>query len=447
MVSESSSTPKADGAGTGMSAPTLSKAAPKMVAATSDCGIPENWDRVTIATLIERGATIRTGPFGTLLKAAEYSVDGVPVISVGEIGTGSVNITDDTPRVPAKVTKRLPEYLLRAGDIVFGRKGAVDRSALVRADQDGWFLGSDGIRLRLPRTVVPEYAMYQLQRREARDWLASNSVGTTMASLNQEVIGRVPILIAPEIEQRAIAAALSDADALIGSLDKLIAKKRAIKLATMQQLLNGKHRLQGFAGTWGTVSLGTISEFITKGATPTTYGFGWATDGVTFLRSECVSDHGLDLSESMMISARAHALLKRSEVRSGDILMTITGNVGRVVLLDDRFERGNINQHIARIRISDSTIYSEFVFQYLSQECMRNYYQSITTGQAYPQISLVQVRNTEIPRPSPDEQNAIATVLSDMDDEIRTLELRRDKAKAIKQATVQQLLTGRIRLV
>jgi type I restriction enzyme S subunit len=229
----------------------------------------------------------------------------------------------------------------------------------------------------------------------------------------------------------------------------------------MQQLLTGQLRLPGFGsrvtfsnrtplgdfpGDWELVPLSRVSAFITKGSTPTTYGFGWKDDGILFLRSECVSERGLDLSESTFIAPEAHHFLRRSEVNDGDILMTITGNVGRVAHLPHGFGSANINQHIARIRILDLQIATSYVLHFLSQPSMRKYYNLITTGQAYPQISLAQVRDTVLPMPSFPEQSAIAAVLSDMDAELEALEQRRDKTRSLKQCMMQELLTGRTRL-
>jgi type I restriction enzyme S subunit len=197
---------------------------------------------------------------------------------------------------------------------------------------------------------------------------------------------------------------------------------------------------------WEPIPLKFISDFITKGATPTTYGFSWANDGILFLRSECVSEQGLDLTQSMFITPEVHNILKRGEVRARDILMTITGNVGRVIYLSNDFGIANINQHIARIRITDINVAADYVFHFLSQFKIRKYYGSITTGQAYPQISLNQVRDTRIPLPPLPEQRAIATALSDMDALITSLDRLIAKKREIKQATMQQLLTGRTRL-
>ena len=194
-----------------------------------------------------------------------------------------------------------------------------------------------------------------------------------------------------------------------------------------------------------TVSLDEISAFITKGSTPTTYGFKWEATGVPFLRSECVSDHGLDMRQSMFISPAANQALRRSQVVDGDILMTITGNVGRVVRLTG-VDQANINQHIARIRVIAPRFDSGFIYHYLSQGVMRGYYESIVTGQAYPQLSLVQVRETGIPAVPIAEQKAVAVALSDADDQIVVLERLITKKQAIKQGMMQALLTGRTRL-
>lgn len=194
-----------------------------------------------------------------------------------------------------------------------------------------------------------------------------------------------------------------------------------------------------------TSKLGDICAFITKGATPTTYGFKWETTGIPFLRSECVSDHGLDMGQSMFISAAANTALRRSQVADGDILMTITGYVGRVIRLEG-VGVANINQHIARIRVKDPAFDPGFVYHYLSQRPMREYYESIVTGQAYPQISLVQVRETEIPSLPIAEQRQIAAALDDADAELAALQSRLTKARDIKTGMMQQLLSGRTRL-
>lgn len=197
---------------------------------------------------------------------------------------------------------------------------------------------------------------------------------------------------------------------------------------------------------WKLSNLSGLAAFITKGATPTTYGFKWESSGVLFLRSECVGKTGLDLSQSKFISESAHASLRRSVVREGDLLITITGYVGRVVVYRGT-EDANINQHIARVRINSPLVCSRLVYHYLSLPQVRSGFNAITTGQAYPQISLKQVRDAEIPfPPTRAEQEAIAKALSDADALIDALEQLAAKKRQLKQGAMQELLTGKKRL-
>ena len=194
-----------------------------------------------------------------------------------------------------------------------------------------------------------------------------------------------------------------------------------------------------------TISLSNISEFITKGATPTTYGYKWELSGVPFLRSECVSEDGLNMAESMFISIQADRALRRSRVVEGDLLITITGNVGRVIRFTG-FDQANINQHIARARINSSSFDSRFVYHYLSQTNVREKFESITTGQAYPQLSLAQVRNVQIPVMPLSVQEEIADALDTADELISNLENVAAKKRDVKQGMMQELLTGGTRL-
>lgn len=172
--------------------------------------------QITLGCLIKEGdAHLQTGPFGTALKAAEYSKSGVPLISVGEIKSGYLDITNKTPRIDAKTSERLPKFILKEGDIVFGRKGAVDRNSIINSEQDGWFLGSDGIRLRLSKNYNSFYISYLLRSPHIRSWLLMNSEGTTMPSLNQEILSRLPLIIPTYSVQNKIAKILCRFDGKI----------------------------------------------------------------------------------------------------------------------------------------------------------------------------------------------------------------------------------------
>lgn len=193
---------------------------------------------------------------------------------------------------------------------------------------------------------------------------------------------------------------------------------------------------------WRSASLAELSDFITKGTTPTTLGFSWTEDGVLFLRSECVSEVGLRTRGSQHISAEAHNTMARSAIQGGDLLVTITGNVGRVCIFPNHMEPANINQHIARIRILDKDrADSEFFLHVLSTREYKKHFEKIVTGLAYPQLSLRQIRETRVPLPPLPEQRKIAAILSSVDATIEKTEIVIEQLQIVKKAMMHELLT------
>jgi type I restriction enzyme, S subunit len=401
--------------------------------------IPQQWEIAQLGNI----GQIKTGPFGTLLKADEYSGrNGTPLISVREVGQGILRVDEGTPLVPPSVVRRLPEYVLRAGDIVFGRKGAVDRSALVNESQGGWFLGSDGIRFRPTVACHPPYIAYQLQRQQVQSWLLQNATGTTMPSMNQEILCRVSLPLAPPLEQRAIAEALSNVDALIGALDQLIAKKRDLKRAAMQQFLTGNQRLPGFTGHWKVKPLGEIAElkngYAFRSATYTDLG------EFNIITIANVQDGYMDNTECNKVASIPMDIQPHHKLRRGDILISMTGNVGRVCRVNE--DNCLLNQRVGKI--VSTAVEDGLLFFLLSQRPFIVAMMGKAKGGAQGNLSVTDITTHQFHVPSdPGEQIAIAEVLSDMDAELVALEQRRDKTRALKQGMMQELLTGRTRLV
>ncbi len=182
------------------------------------------------------GGSLKTGPFGTTLKAAEYAADGAPVVSVGEIGDGYLRIRSETPKVGADVCERLSEYLLEAGDIVFARKGAVERTAWVREEEHGYFLGSDGLRLRVGDGVHSRYLSFALRSAGVRQWLLQHAGGSTLLSLNQSTLQRVPVPLPDLATQTAIADVLGALDDKIAANERVLERNLRLRGAIFESL-------------------------------------------------------------------------------------------------------------------------------------------------------------------------------------------------------------------
>jgi type I restriction enzyme, S subunit len=415
--------------------------------------IPEDW----VVKRVHEFASVKTGPFGTLLKASEYSEsDGVPLISVGEIRQGFLAVTDNTPRVSETVTRRLPQYLLREGDIVFGRKGGVERSALVRQHQSGWFLGSDGMSIRPSRDHHAKYLAFQFQTRQIQAWLLRNAIGTTMPSLGQEVLRRAAVPIPPTgAEQEAIASVLGEVDDLVASIDQLLAKKRHLKQGAMQDLLTGKKRLPGFevktgvrktdAGVipedWSVKRLGEIGEALIG----LTYKpSDVRSDGILVLRSSNIQEGALRFDDNVFVETEVpHRLM----VRPGDILICVRNGsrdlIGKCVQIDDRAHGMTFGAFMAIFR---SPLNNFIYHQFQSPAIKRQIHAHL--GATINQITNKSLNSFEVfLPPTKAEQGAIASILSEMDAELATLEQKLTKIRALKHGMMQELLTGRTRLV
>ncbi|MCX6701251.1 MAG: restriction endonuclease subunit S [Methanomicrobiales archaeon] len=176
-----------------------------------------NWTQYTIKDFMDKGEVdLQTGPFGTQLHASDYVDTGTPMINARNIGFGEIR-TEKLEYLSEDTVKRLSSHLLHTNDLVFGRKGTVERHVLILPEQDGWFQGTDCLRIRFKsKSINPRFVSYTFLTDYHKQWMINQSShGATMTSLNQEIISRIPLNL-PDIQlQNKIAAILSAYDDLI----------------------------------------------------------------------------------------------------------------------------------------------------------------------------------------------------------------------------------------
>ena len=187
-----------------------------------------------------------------------------------------------------------------------------------------------------------------------------------------------------------------------------------------------------------------ISAFITKGATPTTYGFDWQPNGVYFFRNDCIKNNVFVYGDYSFITEEANKFLQRSEVTGGDIVIAITGDIGKVGLIPSEVKKANINQHLARVRIVKDA-FPYFVYMYLCSDKVQRTYKKIKTGLSMPQLSLAQIRDTNIPRVSLPEQQKIAEFLSTIDTVIAKQKETVSAWEERKKGVMQKLFSQEVR--
>lgn len=241
-----------------------------------------------------------------------------------------------------------------------------------------------------------------------------------MASLNQQILGRVVVPFPPSLEeQEAIATALSDADALIESLEQLLAKKRQIKQGAMQELLTAKRRLPGFEGEWSKRSIGDLLSI----------RHGKAQKAV-----EVADGPYPILATGGQIGTANRFLYDKPSVLIGR-----KGTINQPQFMDTPFWTVD-TLFYSEVKAPNS---AKFLFY---RFCLIDWMQ-YNEASGVPSLNARTIEAVEILCPDPDEQTAIATILSDMDADISALEARLAKARAIKRGMMQELLTGRIRLI
>jgi type I restriction enzyme S subunit len=286
--------------------------------------------------------------------------------------------------------------------------------------------------------LVSEYLLGTLNFR-VEYWKRVASSSRKDPNISSQDIRNFPIPYPRPPEQRAIAEALSDADALLGVLDRLIAKKRDLKQAAMQQLLTGKKRLPGFHGEWEETTLGQIGECI--------IGLTYKPEnvvehGLLVLRSSNVQNGQLAFDDNVYVNLRVPEHLV---TRPGDILVCVRNGsralIGKCATIDEAAAGVTFGAFMSVYR----TKHWRFIAHaFQAHDIQRQIRDNI--GATINQITNKDMKAFRVKLPREAEQTAVAEVLTDMDAELAALEQRREKTRALKQGMMQELLTGRTRL-
>lgn len=297
--------------------------------------------------------------------------------------------------------------------------------------------------------LVPKFLTYSFLGREQDLLKLVSSAGNSAGVLDTKLVQSFEIFLPVQKEQWAIAEALSDVDGMVGELDKLIAKKRAIKQGAMQQLLTGKTRLPGFSRDWIGRRMSAIGATFggLSGKNKDDFGRGNASY-VTFLN---VLENVI-LDSRRFESVRIEARESQNPVQEGDLLFNGTsespGDLAMGAVVAAHQDNLFLNSFCFGFRVYDQGEYLPLFLAYFFRGSPgRTLMYALAQGATRYNMSKSQFRTLKLWIPLFDEQTAIANVLSDMDAEIAALEHRREKTSALKQGMMQQLLTGRIRLV
>lgn len=402
------------------------------------------WDTATIGDFLD----FKNG----LNKGKEFFGYGTPIVNYTDVYRKR-SLTKNDVRGKVNLTRdEIHRFDARKNDVFFTRTSEtpeeVGMSSVLLDDIDDCVFSGFVLRGRPKNDMfTPEYCKYCFTTEAVRNAITMGCTYTTRALTNGKQLSAIEIVVPSKPEQEAIAQSLTDIDELILSLEKLVAKKKAIKQGAMQELLTGKRRLPGFSGKWISGKWEEVLDCFSSGATPyrgnpTFYkgSIKWVSSG------ELNYNHIMDTLEHISTEAKEKTNLTIHP--AGIFLMAITGleasgTRGSCAILD---APATTNQSCMAI-YGTYKMSTEYLFHYYVQhgdELAFQYCQG-TKQQSY---TAAIVKKLPIYYPEDvAEQNAIASVLTSMDNEVRALKQKLAKYRQVKQGMMQQLLTGKIRLM
>ena len=409
--------------------------------------IPEDWKVLQLGEI---------GKFskGSGIKKDDSQSGEIACVRYGEIYTKHNHVVKNyhsfISQGVAKGAKKL-----KTGDILFAGSGEtkeeIGKSVAVVDDIDV-YAGGD-IVVFSPLNTDSVFLGYLLDTPLARLQKSSKGQGDAVVHISSSSLSTIKLPFPPLPEQTAIAAALSDVDALMGELDKLIAKKRDIKQATMQQLLTGKKRLAGFSGEWEVKTFGELFDYL-----PT----------ATNSRADLSESGDVYYVHYGDIHTRFHNHLDFQHTQPSKIERLKCKNAaflknGDWVMADASEDFDGVGKSIEILGLNENTKAVAGLHTFLLREkrplfapmfkghlgnlkSLHEQFLRVATGMKVFGVSKTALKDLVLTIPSIEEQTAIATILSDMDTEINALQQKREKTAQLKQGMMQELLTGRIRL-
>jgi type I restriction enzyme S subunit len=397
--------------------------------------IPEEWVVKPLADIADK---IMVGIASAATHA--YRVKGVPMFRNQNIKAGQLEDTDLLFIAP-EYEATFKNKRLRAGDLLTMRTGYPGVTAIVPPKYDS----AQGFTTLITRPNQHEaessYLCHYVNSEMGQHFFTQSQIGGAQKNVNVGTLRKMPVPLPRPPEQRAITAALNDVDGLLGGLDRLLAKKRDLKQAAMQQLLTGQTRLPGFDGELEVKRLGQLAEMGSGGTPPSSVAAYYDGDIPWASISDMTKDGKVIMSTDRNLTREGFRNCAAQMFPAGTVLYAIYASLGECSIAGIELCS---SQAILGIRPKDG-LNGEFLYYFLASLKAK----VKTLGQQGTQANLNKgmVQDFHLSLPPFPEQTAIAKVLTDMDAELAGLEQRRKKTRFLKQAMMQELLTGRTRLI
>lgn len=398
--------------------------------------VPKDWKLTSLREVCS--GNLQTGPFGSQLHAHEYVPNGIPVLMPKDLIDCRADLVN-AAKITQEKADSLGKHVLKVGDLLFSRRGDVARFALIDSDSEGALCGTGCLKARPNSQHSSKFLAYFIQKESVKKWLEQNAVGQTMPNMNTEILGELPLVAASsKEEEEKIAKILSSWDKSITTTEKLLANSQQQKKALMQQLLTGKKRLLDkngvrFSGEWREIHLSDVSVIV-MGSSPKSSAYNETGYGMPLIQGNA------DI-KNRLSAPRVHTSDITKKCSLGDILLSVRAPVGTVAIAQ---HEACIGRGISSIK-AKSNESQDFLYQWLLWFEPR--WGSFSQGSTFESINSNDIESLKMKIPDFEEQQRIAAVLSTADQEIAALQQKFETLKQEKKALMQQLLTGKRRVL
>ncbi len=376
--------------------------------------------------VVDKG--LQTGPFGSQLKADEYTPRGIPVVMPKDIEDGYV-VTKTITRVPEHKAKKLEKHRIQEGDILFPRRGELGRIAVATDKNNGWICGTGCLRARLIPEANAKYVHQYLLLPQVKQWLESNALGQTMLNLNTRIIGELPINYPEAVEQSNIASALIQWDTAIEKTEALIAAKRKqFDWLTSKTINNAGYDRDHISTFVAEVSTRNRSHDIDRVLSVTNYN-GFVLPEKQFKRRVASTD----LSNYKVVKQGEYAY-NPSRI-----------NVGSIARLDN-WDVGVLSPMYIVFKLDETKIKTDYFQHWLSSYEARQRIKLSAQGGVRQTVGFGDLASILIPLPDLEKQKHIANLLNTSTNEITILKKLVEKYRTQKCGLMQKLLTGEWRV-
>jgi len=413
--------------------------------------VPSGWNSVELNDLTLTPDGLQTGPFGSQLKASEYTESGIPVVMPSDIVNGKIDARN-IARVPEATANRLETHKLVGGDIVFARRGDIGRCSIVQPDQAGYLCGTGCLRARLnPALITAAFADHLFKSAPVVEWLNEHAVGQTMLNLNTAIISKIPLLLPPLHEQRRIAEILSSVDEAIAATRAVIEQTKKVKQGVLERLLT-----KGIGHTrFKQTQIGEIPEgwevaevqehFHVQLGKMLSKAAKISSSPSPYLRNANVQWGQID-TEDLLYMDFSEQEKQKFRLQQGDLLVCEGGDVGRCAIWKDGREM-YFQKALHRLREKTGAVKNQFIMYVLVRTFKSKALSAGLVGtNSIAHFTREQFLRMKFPVPGTEEQKAICETLMALDDAIGENGSKQEAILTLKSALMSDLLTGRKRV-